>query len=140
MDLADYLLKDDPKWTRNNIREAINSEQGNIIVRLSKPVPVHLLYWTAWVDSHGGVNFRDDIYRRDSRLDVALRERPPGMGPAETRQLGTGPVRKVIGLRRRWSVTRFLCLFDARNLPVPDRTTIQMDKIGFWIVTDTTSA
>jgi len=97
LDLADYLLKDDPKWTRNDIREAIKSEQGNIIVRLSKPVPVHLLYWTAWVDSHGGVNFRDDIYRRDSRLDVALRERPPGMGPAETRQLGTGPVKKSSG-------------------------------------------
>ncbi|MGA9478487.1 MAG: L,D-transpeptidase family protein [Desulfobacterales bacterium] len=76
LELAEYLLSDDPKWTYQDILRAVDSEQ-NRIVRLKKTVPVHLLYWTAWVDSEGGVNFRKDIYKRDPRLDLALRERPP---------------------------------------------------------------
>jgi hypothetical protein len=54
-------------------------------VRLKRAVPVHLLYWTAWVDPEGVVNFRKDIYKRDPRLDVALKERPPRI---ETEVLG----------------------------------------------------
>jgi murein L,D-transpeptidase YcbB/YkuD len=76
LELAEYLLKDDPKWTYQNILRAVDSKE-NRIVRLKKAVPVHLLYWTAWVDPEGVVNFRNDIYKRDPRLDVALRERPP---------------------------------------------------------------
>ena len=75
-ELAEYLLKDDPKWTYQNILGAVDSEQ-NRIVRLKKAVPVHLLYWTAWVDPDGVVNFRKDIYKRDPRLEEALKERPP---------------------------------------------------------------
>ncbi len=36
-------------------------------VYLKETVPVYMLYLTAWVDEHGVVNFRDDIYGRDSR-------------------------------------------------------------------------
>jgi murein L,D-transpeptidase YcbB/YkuD len=38
---------------------------------------VHLLYWTAWVDEKGNLNFREDIYNRDEPLKNALLERPP---------------------------------------------------------------
>jgi L,D-transpeptidase YcbB len=44
-------------------------------VRLPKQVPVHFLYWTAWVDSAGRMNYRDDVYGLDQRLDAALRSR-----------------------------------------------------------------
>jgi L,D-transpeptidase YcbB len=84
IELAEYLLKDDPKWTYQSILRAVDSEQ-NRIVRLKKAVPVHLLYWTAWVDQKGVVNFRKDIYKRDPRLDMALKERPPRI---ETEALG----------------------------------------------------
>ena len=42
-------------------------------VRLTEPLPVHFLYWTAWVDEGGRLNFRDDIYGLDARLAEALR-------------------------------------------------------------------
>ena len=32
---------------------------------LPRKVPVHLLYWTAWVDSADTVHFRRDVYDRD---------------------------------------------------------------------------
>ncbi len=44
-------------------------------VRLPASVPVHFLYWTAWVDSVGRMNYRDDVYGLDQRLDAALRNR-----------------------------------------------------------------
>jgi murein L,D-transpeptidase YcbB/YkuD len=76
VELAEYLLSDNPQWTHKDLLRAIDSRE-NRIVRLKKTVPVHLLYWTAWVDLEGVVNFRKDIYNRDPRLDLALRERPP---------------------------------------------------------------
>jgi murein L,D-transpeptidase YcbB/YkuD len=38
-------------------------------VRLPQAVPIYLVYWTAWVDPDGSVNFRDDIYGRDKQLN-----------------------------------------------------------------------
>jgi murein L,D-transpeptidase YcbB/YkuD len=76
VELIAYLLRNDPMWTREKIREAINSDKIQI-VRIPEPIPIHLLYWTAWVDSEGRIHFRDDIYGRDKRLNRALNERPP---------------------------------------------------------------
>jgi murein L,D-transpeptidase YcbB/YkuD len=76
IELAEYVLRGDPKWTRETILAAIGKrvEQN---VRLPEPIPVHLLYWTAWTDEDGSIEFRNDIYGRDKTLDEALREKPP---------------------------------------------------------------
>ena len=68
--LADYLLKDDPKWTTEKINEAMN--KGNEeFVAVKKPVPVFITYYTAWVDDSGKLNFRNDIYGHDA--DIAAK-------------------------------------------------------------------
>jgi murein L,D-transpeptidase YcbB/YkuD len=41
-------------------------------LRPPRPIPVHFLYWTAWVDDSAKVQFRDDLYGLDARLDSAL--------------------------------------------------------------------
>lgn len=71
LDLAEYLLKDDPKWSQAAIKKAAASGRERV-VNLSERVPVYLLYWTAWVDEEGLVNFRDDIYKRDQLMVRAL--------------------------------------------------------------------
>jgi murein L,D-transpeptidase YcbB/YkuD len=76
INLAAYLLREDPNWSRQDILQTLKTSERQVI-RLQNPIPVHLLYWTAWVGQDGLLYFRDDVYERDKPLDVALRERPP---------------------------------------------------------------
>ena len=71
IDLAAYVLRKDPKWTKERIQAAMQ-ENVEQTVQLSEPIPVHLLYWTAWVDGDESLQFREDIYGRDTLLDRAL--------------------------------------------------------------------
>lgn len=71
MELAEYLLADQPEWTPQHIRQVLG-EKGERTVRLQQPIPVHLLYWTAWVEDEGTIHFRRDIYNRDAHLLHAL--------------------------------------------------------------------
>jgi L,D-transpeptidase YcbB len=43
-------------------------------VNLEKSVPVHILYWTVWVDENGTIQFRRDLYDRDPAVLRALRQ------------------------------------------------------------------
>ena len=47
--------------------------ESEIEIDLSKRIPVHLIYQTAFVDDGGRLVVRDDIYRHDVRLVRALR-------------------------------------------------------------------
>jgi murein L,D-transpeptidase YcbB/YkuD len=74
--LAEYLLRENHKWTRAAILDTIRqgtSQRETIPV----PIPVYLVYHTAWVDQDGRVQFRPDIYERDTPLRVAPYERLP---------------------------------------------------------------
>jgi len=71
VELAEYLLKDNPRWTRAAIESASQGKKQRT-VPLREQIPVHLFYWTAWVDEDGTVNFRNDIYERDKQLVKAL--------------------------------------------------------------------
>ena len=63
-DLVVWLLKDTKGWGPEHIEQAIKSgDQVN--ANLTKPVPLHWVYVTAWSASDGIVQFREDIYGRD---------------------------------------------------------------------------
>lgn len=58
-------------WDLRSISRAI--ERGdNRAVRLEKPLPVHVTYFTAAVSDDGGVHFFADIYRYDDKILTAL--------------------------------------------------------------------
>lgn len=62
--LAQYVLRDQPQWTTERISRAMNahSEQA---VTLKKSLPVHIGYWTAWVEPDGSVTYTEDPYGLD---------------------------------------------------------------------------
>lgn len=68
-ELAQYLLRDNPRWN-SDAMAAVIAEGKTRTVTLKKPEPVYLLYMTAWSDTDGSVQFRDDIYGRDKRLEA----------------------------------------------------------------------
>jgi L,D-transpeptidase YcbB len=76
LELAEFLLADSPGWDRARMETAFGAP-GERTVPLRRPVPIHILYWTAWVTPDGEVHFRPDIYERDGPLDEALRQPPP---------------------------------------------------------------
>jgi murein L,D-transpeptidase YcbB/YkuD len=73
--LGEYLLRDDPDWRGGKLREAIVSGEHRT-VKLPKKLPVHILYFTAWVEDNGVIHFRKDIYGHDQKLAAALAEEP----------------------------------------------------------------
>jgi L,D-transpeptidase YcbB len=62
--LAKYVLRDQPEWDETAIRKAMQSGVEKH-VRLKEKIPVHLVYFTAWVDAEGGLHFQPDIYGYD---------------------------------------------------------------------------
>ncbi len=60
-----------PGWTRARIDETI-AAGATVGVRLPAPLPVYLLYATAWVERDRALQLRPDIYGRDEALLEAL--------------------------------------------------------------------
>ena len=75
LELAEYLFRDDPRWSRKELVAAIEKGTEQTVM-IPHPVNVHFLYLTAWVDESGSVQFRNDVYGRDKSLDDALRKKP----------------------------------------------------------------
>ncbi len=73
--LALYLLRNEPGWDEQKVTAAMNKGQEQTVV-LKKTVPVYITYFTSWVDSKGLLNFRKDIYKRDTRLLQTILEKP----------------------------------------------------------------
>ena len=72
-DLAAWLLKDMPQWSRASIDAAIATGQRQDI-HLPKKVPVAWIYLTAWMTKDQTVQFRNDIYDQDEQLLEATAE------------------------------------------------------------------
>jgi murein L,D-transpeptidase YcbB/YkuD len=80
-ELAAWVLRGDPDWSPERFARAIGSGRTSS-VNLPEPLPVHLVYWTAWVDPDGRVRFRDDVYAVDEALEAALDEERATLSPA----------------------------------------------------------
>ncbi len=71
-ELAAWVLRNNPDWTLERAREAMQSGPDDVTVKLVRPVPVFIVYATALAYENGEVHFYDDIYGHDADLAQAL--------------------------------------------------------------------
>jgi murein L,D-transpeptidase YcbB/YkuD len=75
--MAKYVMRDQPQWTEERIREAMDARREQH-VKLKTSIPVHIGYWTAWVEPDGKtVTYTDDPYGIDPMHARLLRSTTP---------------------------------------------------------------
>ncbi len=79
VELAKFVLQDDPAWPVERIRAAMTSGQSNTL-RLTQPVTVLIAYSTVVVKA-GRVFFYPDLYGHDQLLAKALRQHAAALTP-----------------------------------------------------------
>jgi murein L,D-transpeptidase YcbB/YkuD len=67
MDLAKALFNGQSNWGEQKIDEVLAGGE-TVKAQLAADTPVFLLYWTAYVDAQGVINFRTDVYNWDRAL------------------------------------------------------------------------
>ena len=73
--LAHYVMSDQPDWTAERIAMAMHAEEEKT-VKLKSPIPVHIGYWTAWVEPDGKtVTYTDDPYGLDAKQRQVMARR-----------------------------------------------------------------
>jgi murein L,D-transpeptidase YcbB/YkuD len=69
--LAETLISNEMGWSKYELL-SLSKQSKSKVVALNEAVPIHITYMTAWADEQGIVNFRPDIYNRDSQLFASL--------------------------------------------------------------------
>jgi murein L,D-transpeptidase YcbB/YkuD len=85
-DLAAWLLKDQPKWTRAAIDAAIATGQHQEVA-MARKIPVAWIYLTAWMTRDQTIQFRNDVYNQDEQLLEATAEEAAFFGNAANHPL-----------------------------------------------------
>lgn len=65
--LANYLLRNNNDWNPEKVDKILLTDVQTGI-RINPTVPVYIAYFTAWVDTNGQLNFRNDLYNMDKKL------------------------------------------------------------------------
>jgi murein L,D-transpeptidase YcbB/YkuD len=63
--LALLILKDQYHWDQQKVKETLRSGRSTT-VNLASPINVYISYFTSWVNDKGLLQFRKDIYTRDT--------------------------------------------------------------------------
>jgi murein L,D-transpeptidase YcbB/YkuD len=69
-DFADVLLSEEPGWDAARLKKLVGGPERR--VDMTHHVPVHITYFTAWVDDAGKLEIRDDVYGHDKRIAERL--------------------------------------------------------------------
>ncbi len=71
-ELAQYLMQERSGLTEKRAERFLTTDKDEQFVRLKKPVPILIVYMTAWADPHLGLQFREDIYGYDQPKQVTM--------------------------------------------------------------------
>jgi murein L,D-transpeptidase YcbB/YkuD len=77
VELAEFVLSSDPRWTIERIQSAIGKGTTQTVA-LPVQIPGYILYFTAWANQDGSVDFYKDVYGLDQVLQNALLQTEAG--------------------------------------------------------------
>lgn len=73
--MVQFIANKSTSFTENKLlifyNKAVEGAEGfaSYTIALDKKVPVHIVYWTSWVDERNIVHYANDIYNRDKTLE-----------------------------------------------------------------------
>ena len=70
--LAELVLAEDRGWTASRVTAAVRNGPKDNQINLINTVPVHMTYFTAWVDDDGKIRTFGDIYGHESRIALGI--------------------------------------------------------------------
>jgi L,D-transpeptidase YcbB len=70
--LALWVLGPGSVWDSQRLKAEIDKGKETFIPVPGKGIPVHILYWTCFVDNQGGLQFRPDLYHWNRKMENAL--------------------------------------------------------------------
>jgi murein L,D-transpeptidase YcbB/YkuD len=79
--LAEIIMAKDKGWSPADVARALAS--GNQQVYLTTKIPVHVTYFTTWVEDDGSLTIRGDFYGHDRRVASALKGEPISLASEE---------------------------------------------------------
>jgi murein L,D-transpeptidase YcbB/YkuD len=98
--LAEYLLREQPDWSKDRIVEAMNAGEEKT-VKLTNPVPVYLGYWTT-AATPDGLQFVGDLYGIDRRQTVLVADRAMRLKKSSEVAVATsGTVKKPLNSKKK---------------------------------------
>lgn len=71
-ELTAWVLRNNPGWTVDRVREGMDHGRDNVTLTLARRVPVFIVYGTAITYENNEVHFYHDIYGHDAKLAQAL--------------------------------------------------------------------
>jgi len=70
--LAELVLAEDRNWPASRIASAVHSGPKDNQINLTRRIPVHMTYFTVWVDDDGRLRHFSDVYGHESRIVLGL--------------------------------------------------------------------
>ncbi len=71
LEFAEKLYAGEGTLNSSKIKELVSSEETKR-VDMKEPIPVHLAYFTVWIDDSGDAKFHKDVYGRDALVGKIL--------------------------------------------------------------------
>lgn len=69
---AEVLLSEDKGWGPDKVKALVDSAPENTEVKLTTRIPVHMAYFTAWVEDDGRLVGYRDVYGYEDRIHLGL--------------------------------------------------------------------
>jgi murein L,D-transpeptidase YcbB/YkuD len=70
--LAELILAEDKGWSATKIDDLIKNGPLNNEIAIERKIPIHITYFTAWVNEQGKLETYRDVYGHEKRVTQAL--------------------------------------------------------------------